>query len=84
MIIGEALTIALIGGIMGLTIASFLVVGVGKVGQNFVQQLHGLALTPLTCVIALAVAAFIGLVSSFLPAWNAARTNILDSLRYSG
>jgi putative ABC transport system permease protein len=84
MIIGEALTIALIGGIIGLTIASFLVVGVGKVGQNFVQQLHGLALTPITCVIALAVAAFIGLVSSFLPAWNAARTNILDSLRYSG
>jgi ABC-type antimicrobial peptide transport system permease subunit len=27
---------------------------------------------------------FIGLVSSFIPAFNAARTNILDSLRYSG
>jgi putative ABC transport system permease protein len=84
MIIGEALAIALIGGIIGLAVASMLVVGVGKVGQNFVQQLHGLSLTPLTCLIALAVAAFIGLVSSFVPAWNAARTNILDSLRYSG
>ena len=84
MIIGEALTISLIGGVIGLLIASGLVVGVGKVGQNFVQQLHGLSLTPLTSLIALAVAVFIGLVSSFVPAWNAARTNILDSLRYSG
>jgi putative ABC transport system permease protein len=84
MIIGEALVIALLGGVLGLAFASLLVVGVGKVGQNFVQQLHGLSLTPITCLIALAVAAFIGLVSSFVPAWNAARTNILDSLRYSG
>jgi ABC-type antimicrobial peptide transport system permease subunit len=30
------------------------------------------------------VALLIGVVSSFIPAWNAARTNILDSLRYSG
>jgi putative ABC transport system permease protein len=84
MIIGESLVIALVGGVIGLTIASGLVILVGKVGQNFVQQLHGLSLTPITSLIALGVAAFIGLVSSFLPAWNAARTNILDSLRYSG
>lgn len=84
MIIGEALTIALIGGAIGLLISSGLVLVVGKVGQNFVQQLHGLSLTPVTCLIALGVAAFVGLVSSFVPAWNASRTNILDSLRYSG
>ena len=84
MIIGEALSIALIGGVIGLTFASFLVIGVGKIGQNFVQQLHGLTLTPTTFVIALAVAVLIGLVSSFVPAWNAARTNILDSLHYAG
>jgi putative ABC transport system permease protein len=84
MIIGEAMTIALIGGVIGLVFASVLVVGVGKVGQTFVQQLHGLSLTPITCLIALAIAVFIGLVSSFVPAWNAARTNILDSLRFAG
>ena len=84
MIIGESLVIALIGGVLGLLLASFLVIGVGKFGQNFVQQLHGLSLTPVTSLLALAVAVFIGLVSSFVPAWNAARTNILDSLRYSG
>jgi putative ABC transport system permease protein len=84
MILGEAVTISLIGGVIGLLIASVLVVGVGKFGQNFVAQLHGLSLTPVTTVICLAIAAFIGLVSAFIPAWNAARTKILDSLRYAG
>jgi ABC-type antimicrobial peptide transport system permease subunit len=40
--------------------------------------------TWLTGLVGMGVAAFIGIVSSFVPAWNAARTNILDSLRYSG
>ena len=83
-IIGEAVTISLIGGIIGLALASALTVGVGKAGQAFVAQLHGLSLTPITSLIALGVAVLIGLISSFVPAWNAARTNILDSLRYSG
>ncbi len=32
----------------------------------------------------LGVAVFVGFVSSFITAWNAAHTNILDSLRSSG
>ena len=83
-IIGEAVTISLIGGIIGLILAGVLTVGVGKVGAVFVAQLNGLSLTPITCLISLGVAVLIGFVSSFVPAWNAARTNILDSLRYSG
>jgi putative ABC transport system permease protein len=46
--------------------------------------LHDLTVTPLTALAGMGVAVFIGLISSFVPAWNAARTNILDSLRYSG
>jgi putative ABC transport system permease protein len=83
-IIGEAITISLIGGVIGLILASGLTIVVGKAGQAFVGQLHGLSITPITALIALGVAIFIGLVSSFVPAWNAARTNILESLRYSG
>ncbi len=84
MIIGEAISISLIGGILGLVLASILTVGVGKVGQAFVAQLHGLSMTPFTALIALGVALFVGFVSSFVPAWNASHTNILESLRYSG
>ena len=83
-IIGEAVTIALIGGLVGLVLASLLTVVVGKMGETMVGQLHNLSMTPLTGAIALLVALLIGVISSFLPAWNAARTNILDSLRYTG
>lgn len=83
-IIGEAATIAVIGGVVGLLLASFLTVVVGKAGEAFSTQLHGLSITPYVALICLGVALFIGVVSSFVPAFNAARTNILDSLRYSG
>ncbi|HEX3684654.1 MAG TPA: FtsX-like permease family protein [Bryobacteraceae bacterium] len=85
MIIGEAMTIALIGGVIGLVMAAFLSVLVAHTaGSQGIGGLQHMSLTPGTALISLAVAAFIGLISSFVPAWNAARTNILDSLRYSG
>jgi ABC-type antimicrobial peptide transport system permease subunit len=34
--------------------------------------------------LSLGVAVFIGLASSFVPAWGASRTTILDALRYAG
>lgn len=84
MILGEAVAISLIGGAIGLCISAILVRGVGAAGQAFVSQLHGLSLTPFTVLFCLAIAAAIGLISAFVPAWNAAHTKILDSLRYSG
>jgi putative ABC transport system permease protein len=83
-ILTEAAVIALIGGVIGVLLAEVLSVMVGKAGQIYNQNLHGLMVTPLVGLICLALALVIGLVSSFIPAWNAARTNILDSLRYSG
>jgi ABC-type antimicrobial peptide transport system permease subunit len=32
----------------------------------------------------LLIAVLIGVTSAFLPAWHASRTNIIDSLRYTG
>jgi putative ABC transport system permease protein len=83
-IVGEAVTIALIGGMLGLLFAAVLCIGVGQVGQAMVPQLKNLTVQPFTAVIALSIAFVVGLISSVLPAWNAARTNILDSLRYAG
>jgi putative ABC transport system permease protein len=83
-IIGEAVAIAIVGGIIGLLFAELLTAVVGKAAEGFMPELHGLTVQPATALIALGIAAFIGLVSSFIPAWNAARTNIIDSLRYSG
>ena len=83
-IIAEAITIALFGGVIGLLFAEVLTAGLSKAAELYMPQLHGLTIQPVTALIALSIAAFIGFVSSFVPAWNAARTNILDSLRFSG
>lgn len=83
-IIGEAVSISLIGGVIGLVFAALLAVGVGKAGAAFAAQLNHLSITPVTAVISLAIALLLGFVSSFVPAWNAAKTNILDSLKFSG
>jgi putative ABC transport system permease protein len=83
-IVGEAICIALIGGAIGLLFASFLTVAVGKAAGSMIPQLHTLTVTPFTALVALGLALVVGLVSSFIPAWNAAKTNILDSLRYAG
>ena len=84
LIVLEAITMALIGGVVGTLIASVLSVGVARAGAAVVPQLRNLAITPTTAVLCLLLAAVLGFVSSFIPAWNAARTNILESLRYSG
>lgn len=83
-IIGEALSIALIGGAIGLLLAGALATAIGGIRQAMVAQLHGLTLTPPMALLCLGIALLIGAASSFVPAWNASRTNILDSLRYSG
>lgn len=83
-IIGEAATIALIGGIIGVLLASGLTVFVGKFAETFNSQLIGLSITMPVALFCVAVALLVGVVSSFIPALNASRTNILDSLRYAG
>ena len=83
-IVGEALFIALIGGIIGLLLAMVLTAGVTKSGAGAMLQVNSLSITWFTAIVCLAIALLIGLISSFVPAWNAARTNILDSLRYTG
>jgi putative ABC transport system permease protein len=83
-IVGEAVCIALIGGVIGLLLSSVLMVGAGKALGAFMPQLRGLSVTPFTALAAMGLALVVGVVSSFIPAWNAAKTNILDSLRYAG
>lgn len=84
MIVSEAMAVALIGGACGISLAALLAYSMGHWHQSFVAQLHYMTLTPLTALLCFAIAGFIGIVSSLVPAWNAARTNILDSLRYAG
>ena len=84
MIVGEAICIALAGGVIGLALAAVLTAGATRAGAGAMVGVTSLGLTPFTVMVSLAIAVLIGFISSFIPAWNAARTNILDSLRYTG
>ncbi len=84
-ILGEAAVISLIGGLLGWMLAAGMCSMIShSPGASFVAGLSTLGVTPLVGIISLGIALLIGLTSSFLPAWSAARTTILDSLRYAG
>lgn len=82
-ILGEAAFLSLIGGVIGCLMASGLTYLVRQ-APAFIIQLKTLTLEPSVAALILVVGVFIGVASSFIPAWNASRTPILDSLRYSG
>ena len=83
MILGEAGVISLIGGAVGLLLASGLTSMVAKAG-GFLSFVSGLAITPDVAALCLGIAVFIGVGSSLVPAWNASRISILDALRNTG
>ncbi|MGH7246986.1 MAG: ABC transporter permease [Pseudomonadota bacterium] len=82
-ILGEAAVISLLGGAFGLLLAAGLAAGV-RSGPAYIQAFKSLKIGLGVGALSLALAAGIGLISALVPAWNAARTSILDSLRYTG
>jgi putative ABC transport system permease protein len=84
-ILGEAAVISLIGGLLGALLASVMCSMIShSPAANFMSGLSTLGITPVVGGLSLAVALLIGIVSSFVPAWGASRTTILDALRYAG
>ncbi len=82
-ILGEAAFLSLIGGVIGCGLAYLLTYGVRQM-PAFISELKTLTIVPPVAALLLVTAVVIGLLSAFLPAWNASRTNILDALRSSG
>jgi putative ABC transport system permease protein len=80
--LAESVTLALLGGLGGVLLAGALMYLVGK------SPLPGLPasmkVTFPIALVAVVVAAFVGLVSAVVPAYNASRTNIVDGLRHIG
>lgn len=83
-ILGEAVVLSVIGAFLGCLVATVLAAGVAANAGGYIAQLRNLTLTPPTIAFILAFSVLIALVSSFAPALSAARTNILDTLKYSG
>ena len=79
-ILGEAVTISLVGAVLGLGLA-VLMTGAVRSMPTFNAQLETLSLQPSVALLCLIVAAMIGLVSAFVPAYNASRVSIVQALR---
>jgi putative ABC transport system permease protein len=82
-VLGEAAFLSLIGGIVGWALAAGMTFVIRQ-GPGFFAELKTLVIPAPVAVLLLFIAVAIGVLSSFIPAWNASRTNILDSLRYNG
>jgi putative ABC transport system permease protein len=82
LMVGEAIIIALLGGVLGIVLASGLCALIRSFPSTFadLSQVHVSAPVAAICLF---VSGMIGLVSSFIPAWGASRRPIIDSLKFS-
>jgi putative ABC transport system permease protein len=81
--IGEAVLVALTGGALGCLLAAGLVIAMANApGMGFFFL--GMKVTPPTFLLAIFVSAMVGLLSAILPAYHAAKLDIVEGLRYIG
>jgi putative ABC transport system permease protein len=81
--VGEAVTLALIGGLMGASFATLLVLGISHSSSGGLF-LAGMKVTFPTFLVALVVSAFVGFVSAVVPSYHASREKIVEGLRHIG
>jgi putative ABC transport system permease protein len=81
--VGESVALAVIGGLLGIGCTVLLTLFLSK-SPVAVGVPAGFRVTPPTMLVALLVAAFVGLLSGLIPAYNASRTSIVEGLRHIG
>ncbi|MFN0085474.1 MAG: ABC transporter permease [Blastocatellia bacterium] len=80
LMVGEAVLISFIGGVLGLALAEGLCALVRQAPSTF-ANLSQITVTPSVAGICLLVAVLIGVVSSIIPAWGASRLSIVEALK---
>jgi putative ABC transport system permease protein len=78
--VGEAVSLSLVGGLVGALLCFLIVSGMASQGGYFT----GMKVTVSTMGAALVIAAVVGFASSFVPSYHAAKVNIVDGLRHIG
>ncbi len=81
--IGEAVLVALAGGALGCLLALGVVSGLSH-APGMGLFFSGVKVTPLTLLLAIFVAGMVGFLSAILPAYHAAKLDIVEGLRYIG
>ncbi len=78
----EAVVVSLLGGVVGIWLASIVIRGIASNPMGGMFRTAQINLP--TALVALAVAALVGLISAFFPSYRAAKLNIADGLRHLG
>jgi len=81
--VGEGMIVTLIGGLLGCLLGAGLITALTH-APGMGLFLAGMKVGPGTIVLAVVVAAAVGLVSAIIPAYHAAKINIVEGLRYIG
>jgi putative ABC transport system permease protein len=81
--IGEAVLVALTGGALGCLLALGLVSAMSH-APGMGLFLSGMKVTPATLLLAIFIAGMVGLMSAIVPAYHAAKIDIVEGLRYIG
>jgi putative ABC transport system permease protein len=76
-VIGETLLISLIGGVIGVALAVFVIAAIRSTGAFF----GPMALTPQIGLTAVALMVLLGVLTGAIPAWNAMRVNVVTAFR---
>jgi len=80
--VGEAIAVSLVGGVLGVFLASGLIKGLAQSPMG--GMFRTAQVTPATAAVALTVAALVGFISAFLPSYRASNLNIAEGLRHLG
>lgn len=81
--VGEAVTVTLLGGLAGCLLAVALISGLAHApGMGFFFS--GMKVTIGTYALAIVIAAMVGFLSAIVPAYHAAKIDIVEGLRYIG
>ena len=81
LLLGESMTISLIGGAVGALLATAIIKFIARPGVGLPVSMH---MTWATAGAVLAVSIFVGLVSGLIPSYRASHLGIVDALRYIG
>jgi putative ABC transport system permease protein len=79
LIVGESLSIAVAGGVVGLLLTAFAVIPLLETALT--DFLPVVRLTPLTLILGVGSALLVGLLAAVFPTLKAVRTSIVDGLR---